>query len=181
MPAPTALIPSAPVPSLSLKLVDGGDWSTESASGDNFALLTFYRGFHCPKCRDHLTELQSCLDDLQACGTSVTAISMDPLDRAERSRDEWGLDRLQLAWGMSQQQAQQWGLHISTSRGKTSTGVEELTIFNEPGLFLVRSDGTLYASWAQTVPFGRPKTTEFASFINFVLEKDYPPRGTMAA
>ncbi|MDD9910564.1 MAG: peroxiredoxin-like family protein [Ahrensia sp.] len=181
MPAPVALIPSKPIPPLSLKLVDGNDWSTQSAAGENFALITFYRGFHCPKCKEQLQELQSNLTALRDRGVSVTAISMDPQGRAERARDEWDLDALPIAYGLTQEQAAEWGLHLSTSRGKTSMGVEETKIFNEPGLFLVRADGTLYASWVQTVPFARPKTADLLSMIDFVLDKDYPPRGTLAA
>ena len=71
------------------------------------------------------------------------------------------------------------GTPLFSSRGKTSTGVEELNQFNEPGTFLVRSDGTLFASWVQTIPAGRPKAPELVGFIGFILDKNYPPRGTL--
>ena len=74
---------------------------------------------------------------------------------------------------------------MSSSRGKTSMGVEELKVFNEPGLFIIRppkheAAGTLYASWVQSVPFARPQTSDLVSMLKFVNEKDYPPRGTLA-
>lgn len=146
MSGPTALVPGKSVPSLTLKHIEGRDWLSDSEVGANFSLLVFYRGYHCPKCKEQLLELQEKLADFQARGTSVAAISMDPQDRAEKARDEWGLQRLSIVYGLSEEQARAWGLHMSSSRGKTSMGVEELKIFNEPGLFLLRNDGTLYAS-----------------------------------
>ncbi len=180
MSAPTALIPGQPVPQLPLKFLDGTETDLAASLGKNFTLLVFYRGYHCPKCKDQLLELQAAKADFEALGTNVIAVSMDPQERAVSSRDEWQLPELPLAHGMTIDQARAWGLHMSTSRGKTSTGVEELKIFNEPGLFLIRNDGTLYASWVQTVPFCRPKTAEIVASIGFIQDKNYPPRGTLS-
>ena len=54
-------------------------------------------------------------------------------------------------------EARQWGLYISSGRGKTSTGVEEPALFSEPGLYPVRPAGTLYFGTVQTMPFARPR------------------------
>jgi hypothetical protein len=70
-----------------------------------------------------------------------------------------------------------WGLYISSSRGKTSAGVEEPALFTEPGLFLVRSDGTLYFASVQTMPFARPHFDEILQALDFVIANDYPARG----
>lgn len=43
---------------------------------------------------------------------------------------------------LSLAQARQWGPFISTSRGTTSIGIEEPALFAEPGVFIVRPDGT---------------------------------------
>lgn len=181
MSAPTALIPGKPVPELSLELASGAPWKLSDSKGKNFSLLTFYRGYHCPKCKEQLSELQGNLLMFENRGVAVTAISMDPQERTDLTVREWGIDRLQLARGLTVEGARQWGLHLSSSRGMTSIGVEELKIFNEPGLFLIRPDGELYASWVQTVPFARPRTSELLAAIDFVLDKNYPPRGTLEA
>ena len=73
--------------------------------------------------------------------------------------------------------ARDWGLFISSSRGKTSAGIEEPAQFSEPGVFLVRPDGTLYWSAIQTMPFARPHFRELLSAVDFVIAKDYPARG----
>lgn len=59
----------------------------------------------------------------------------------------------------------------------TSAGIEEPAQFSEPGVFLVRADGTLYWSAIQTIPFARPHFRELLSAVDFVIAKDYPARG----
>ena len=61
--------------------------------------------------------------------------------------------------------------------GKTSSGFEEPALFSEPGLFLVRPDGTIYFGSVQTMPFARPAFAEILGATKFVLEKGYPARG----
>ena len=55
--------------------------------------------------------------------------------------------------------------------------MEEPPLFSEPGLFLVRPDGTLYFGSVQTMPFARPSFAEIQGALDFVLANDYPARG----
>ena len=87
---------------------------------------------------------------------------------------------VKFAYGLSMSSARQWGLYISTSRGKTSTGVEEPPLFSEPGVFIVRPDGTLYYGAVQTMPFARPQFQDLLGAIDFAIAKDYPARGEYA-
>ena len=73
--------------------------------------------------------------------------------------------------------ARQWGLYISASRGKTSIGIEEPALFAEPGVFIVRPEGTLYYGAVQTMPFARPHFDELLAALDFALEKNFPARG----
>ena len=73
--------------------------------------------------------------------------------------------------------ARAWGLYISSSRGVTSTGLEEPSLFSEPGVFLVRPDRTLYWASVQSMPFARPHFRDILAALDFVIEKDYPARG----
>ena len=61
--------------------------------------------------------------------------------------------------------------------GVTSSGFEEPALFSEPGLFLVRPDGTLYFGTVQTMPFARPAFAEILGALDFVIAKNYPARG----
>jgi hypothetical protein len=78
---------------------------------------------------------------------------------------------------LSLQSARQWGLYISASRGQTSIGIEEPELFSEPGVFIVRPDGTLYYGSTQTMPFARPQFQDLLGAIDFAVAKDYPARG----
>jgi peroxiredoxin len=124
--------------------------------------------------RAQLQELNTRVSNLALRGVKVVAISSDTRERAERAKAEWGLDALRLAYGLELQTARMWGLYVSSGRGKTSLGIEEPAFFSEPGLFLIRGNGTLYFATIQTMPFFRPAIDEVISAIDFVVAKDYP-------
>lgn len=175
----TPLIPRQTVPSLSLPLVGGGNWSLEKDQPESFTLLIFYRGWHCPICRSQLQDAQSRMFDFQKRGVKLVAISTDDESRATSTKESWGLDKLSIAYGLSLRQAREWGLYLSTFRGTTSLGVEEPAKFNEPGLFLIKPDNTLYYVSVQSSPFARPSLSDLTKAVDFVLANDYPARGEL--
>jgi len=177
MSAITPLIPRQPVPELEVPTVGGGTWRLSEQTPENFTLIVFFRGLHCPICSGYLKDLQRKLGDFAATGVEAIAISPDSQARAEKSVADWGLDELTMGYGLSLEKAREWGLYISTGRGPTSSGVEETRQFSEPGLFMVRPDGTLYFGSVQTMPFARPSFAEVLNAAKFVVEKDYPARG----
>jgi hypothetical protein len=87
------------------------------------------------------------------------------------------LGDLRVGYGLPLERARAWGLYVSNSRGTTSIGIEEPAQFNEPGLFLVRPDGTLYYGAVQTMPFARPHMRDLLGGLDFAIAKDYPARG----
>ena len=87
---------------------------------------------------------------------------------------------LRIGFDLSLTKAREWGLYISTSRGKTSIGIEEPALFAEPGLFLVNADNTLYYLSVQSMPFVRPSFRELLGAVDFAIEKSYPARGEYA-
>ena len=175
------ILPRSEVPKLRVALAGGGTFDLMEDGGERFTMLIFYRGLHCPKCRDQLQDLLRLQDEFRAKGTAIVALSMDGAERAERTVDEWEIDGLHLGYGVTAAQAQAWGLFLSSGRGATSAGMEERQVFNEPGLFLVNADGSLYASWVQTVPFARPPADQLLSMVGFVQDKGYPERGVLEA
>ena len=110
-------------------------------------------------------------------GVKVLLVSGDGRERAQAFADKLNAPGLRVGYGLSLSSAREWGLYISTSRGKTSTGVEEPALFSEPGVFLVRADGTLYYGAVQTMPFARPHFDELMAAVDFAVAKDYPARG----
>jgi peroxiredoxin len=171
------LKPRAAVPALNVALAGGGQWDGGTAKPDKFTMVVFYRGLHCPICRAYLTELNRLAADFAQRGVEVIAISSDVQERAEKAKSEWTLPNVKIGYGLSEANARAWGLYISTSRGTTSIGIEEPARFSEPGLFLVKPDGTLYYGAVQTMPFARPHFDEMLKAIDFAVAKDYPARG----
>lgn len=166
------LIPCLPVPELKVQTTDGTVWNLFKQTPDNFTMVVFYRGFHCPICKKYLIELQSKLADFIGLGVHVIAISGDADKRALETKKKWGLENLMIGFGISIEEARKWGLFISKRIDE-----KEPDIFIEPGLFLIKPDGTLYASIISTMPFVRPSFREILSSIDIIVNNDYPARG----
>lgn len=171
------LKPRQRVPELDFDLVGGGRWSLAAQKPQNFTMVVFYRGLHCPVCRRYTSELNGMAGEFDKRGVSSVIVSTDTKERAEQAKSQWGLPNLAVGYGVSIDKAREWGLYISTSRGVTSAGIEEPPRFAEPGLFLIRPDATLYWASISTMPFARPRFGEIAQAIDFTLSKNYPARG----
>jgi peroxiredoxin len=171
------LKPRKPVPALEFDTVDGGRWSLAAQKPQNFTMVVFYRGLHCPVCRRYTTELNGMIGEFDKRGVSTVITSTDSKERAAEAKEKWGLLNLTVGYGVSIDKAREWGLYISTSRGVTSAGVEEPPLFAEPGLFLVKPDGTLYWANISTMPFARPHFSDIAGAVDFATSKNYPARG----
>ena len=170
-------VPRQPAPDLEIPTLGGTPWKLSARQPEKFSMIVFYRGFHCPACSMHLKDLNSRAGEFARRGVDTIAVSSDGEGRAQEAQNQWGLDQFTLGYGLSLDTARQWGLYISSSRGKSSTGVMEPDLFSEPGLFLVRPDGTLYFAMVQTMPFARPRFADILHTIDFVVDKDYPARG----
>jgi peroxiredoxin len=174
-----ALIPRRPVPALELPTLGGPVFDLSKQHPESFTMIVFYRGLHCPVCRRYLTELDGMVDEFGRRGVVVCVASSDTRDRAEETRAHWGLKNINLAYGLPLETAREWGLYISGSRGKTSIGIDEPAQFSEPGLFLVKPDGTLYWSSVSTMPFARPHFPDILQAIDFAVKNNYPARGEL--
>jgi peroxiredoxin len=173
----TALTPRLPVPALNVPLTQGGRFVLGASPGERFDMVVFYRGLHCPICAKYLMELERLAPEFAKRGVQVVAVSSDTAERAQAMAEKISASQLPIAHSLSLQNARQWGLYISTSRGKTSIGIEEPELFSEPGVFIVRPDGTLYYGSTQTMPFARPAFQDLLGAIDFAISKDYPARG----
>jgi len=169
----SVILPRTKVPNISFELAGGGQWSLTEQSPENFTMIVFYRGYHCPICKGQLQELQKMKNDFADAGVDTVAISSNGKDLAVKTKAEWQLDEIDLGYGLPLREAVSWGLHLSDKR----EGTEEPETFSEPGLFLIRPDGTLYFSSIQTMPFARPALKDVLSAVKFVVEKNYPARG----
>ena len=168
------LIPRRQTPELSLPRIGADPFTLSQSTPERMTMLVFYRGKHCPICKKYLTELGGKLDKFTDKGINVFAISMDSPERAAVSHEEWDTHDLPLAHSLSEDKAREYGLYISEKR----EGSEEPDVFSEPGLFVVKPDGTLHFAVVQSAPFTRPDLDDLLEGLMFTIEKDYPTRGT---
>ncbi|WP_276943044.1 peroxiredoxin-like family protein [Ferrimicrobium acidiphilum] len=165
-------VPTGSAPTLEVDLVGGGRFVLSAAAPERFTLVVFYRGWHCPICRGYLAQLDRAADELAGLGVEVVAVSGDDEARARRSVTEWGLARLRVGYGQSVDSMREWGLFVS--RGVKEPEPE---LFGEPGVFLVRADGTIYMVVLNSMPAARPRVDDLVGAIRFFVERGYPARG----
>lgn len=175
------LMPRQPVPGLQVPTLAHGAYALAADAPQNFTLLVFYRGLHCPICLKYLLELGRLLPEFEKRGVNVVVVSSDTRERAQAMADKLKAPALRIGYDLPLPVARAYGLYVSASIGKTSVGVEEPALFSEPGVFLVRPDGTLYYGSVQTMPFARPHFDELLAALDFALPKNYPARGEVAA
>jgi peroxiredoxin len=171
------LIPRQTTPDLDLDTLSHGRFSLSGDNPDLFTLIVFYRGLHCPICTKYLRELDRLAPEFEQRGVKPIAVSSDGRERAQAMVDKINASTMRMAYDLPLPLAREWGLYISTSRGKTSIGIEEPALFAEPGVFLVRPNRELYSAMIQTMPFVRPNFEELSQVLDFIIDKDYPGRG----
>jgi peroxiredoxin len=171
------LLPRQKVPQLTVPTVAHGSFDLMSEQPERMTLVCFYRGLHCPICAGYLKELERLTPAFSERGVGTIAISSDGEERAAEMARKIESVNLRVGYGVDLATAREWGLYISTSRGKTSLGIEEPALFAEPGVFLIRADGSLYYASVQTMPFVRPSFSDLVGAIDFVIKSDYPARG----
>ena len=167
------LTPDAQAPNLKLPLVGGGTFDLSAEKPENFTMVVFYRGHHCPVCKGYLGSLKALMSDYEKAGFSVVVASMNGPELAEQSAKEWDLGDMRVAHSVTLEDAKAWGLWIS----KAFKDVEA-DIFTEPGLFWIRPDGRLYLADISNMPWARPDLGNLVSKVGYALENSYPARGT---
>jgi peroxiredoxin len=171
------LMPRQKTPELSVPTLSSGPFDLATEKSERGVVVCFYRGLHCPICANYLKELEKQTPAFAERGVTTIAISSDGEERAQAMADKIEARQLRFGYDLSLEKAREWGLYISTSRGKTSIGIEEPALFAEPGLFLVTPEQKLYYGSVQTMPFVRPHFSELVGALDFAIKNDYPARG----
>jgi peroxiredoxin len=170
-------IPQQPPPALEVSTVGGGSWSLADQDDENFNMVVFYRGLHCPICSMYLGGLNKLAGEFSDRGVNILVVSSDSEERATEAKEKWGLDNLTVGYGVDLDKAREWGLYISAGKDVSGARIEEPALFSEPGLFLTKPDGSVYFVTTQTMPFARPAFAELLKGLDFVIAKNYPGRG----
>src|SRR5918996_6308090 len=164
--------PGGAAPSLELPTVGGQTFRLAEQAPKQFTMLVFNRGLHCPVCRAQLSELDRRFDELAEKGIDVVSVSGESEQRASLMREEWKIDNVPLAYGLSEAQMREWGLFVSHG-----VDADEPAVFNEPALFLISPDGSVYYESILSMPVGRPRLDDLLDGIGYWTANDYPARG----
>ncbi|WP_227271705.1 peroxiredoxin-like family protein [Roseobacter weihaiensis] len=171
------LLPRQKVPDLTVPTLEHGPFDLSNDAAEKGTVVCFYRGLHCPLCATYLAELEKLTPGFEERGVKTVALSTDGLERTQQMAEKMNAKTLRMGYDLSLTKAREWGLYISTSRGKTSIGIEEPALFAEPGLFMITPAQTLYYGSVQTMPFVRPHFSELMGALDFAIQNDYPARG----
>lgn len=167
------ITPQTQAPNLQVKLLGGETWTLKNQDPENFSMLIFYRGLHCPICEKYLKTLDSLVEAYAEKGVDVIAISMDSEARARKARMKWELsEQLKIGYELDKETANNWGLYLSKAIKDY-----EPEVFNEPGLFLIKPDNTIYFVTLNSTPWGRPHLASFVKVVDFINTSGYPARG----
>ncbi|WOE74666.1 redoxin domain-containing protein [Alterisphingorhabdus coralli] len=171
----TTLLPGQPSPDLMLDRVGGGHWSLRESTAERMVLIDFYRGLHCPRCKLHVIDIKNKLARFADRGVACVAISMDERQRAESAVSQWGLEGLDVGYGLSEEQARSWGLYLTDSINE-----REPRRFSEPAIIMVDSrNWQIYSAVYGTNPFNRVHAADILEGFDAMLARDYPPRGSV--
>ena len=166
------VMPRQEVPELEVNTVNGMVWNLRDQLPQNFTMVIFYRGLHCPVCKSYLEELNSKIEKFRDRGINVICISANNSSLAEKTVVEWDVEKLTIGHDFSIEDAREWDLYISKAVSE-----KEPDIFFEPALFLIRPDNSLYAASIQSMPFARPQFDDLLKSLDYIIKEDYPARG----
>ncbi len=167
----TELKAGAQFPALGWPAVSGGRVSP--AEGSGWRALIVYRGKHCPLCEKYLATLDELLDQFTASGIAVSVLSADPLEKAQAEAEQFGW-KFPVGYDLSMDDMRELGLFISNPRSPQETDRP----FAEPALFVVNPAGQTQIIDRSNAPFARPDLKSLLAGLQFVIEKNYPIRGT---
>lgn len=151
--------------------VDGSTRTIGTAT-ERWTALFVYRGRHCPRCKRFLNKLNAVLPDWTA-HMDVIVTSADTQDKAKADLAEFGWD-FDLCYGLTEPQMQALGLYVSEPLSEAETTDR----FAEPGMFVLRPDGTLMLVDISNGPAARPDLEELLDGMIFNINNNRPVRGT---
>ena len=172
MPTPKP-IPGNPIAPMSFPKLGGGT-ITVGGPTENWTLFVVYRGKHCPRCKKYLNTLSAMAGDWTDAGFNIAVVSADPEEKAQADQDEFGWN-FDLGYGLSEEQMATLGLYVTEPLSEAETDRR----FAEPGIFVLRPDGSQLLIAISNGPSARPELAELLDGMIFTKTNDRPPRGTV--
>ncbi|MGJ8585809.1 MAG: redoxin domain-containing protein [Marinosulfonomonas sp.] len=152
----------------------GGGHLTLGGEHANWSLIVVYRGKHCPRCKKYLNKLNEMRQAWADAGFEITVVSADPVEKAQADVDEFGWN-FDLGYDLSEDQMAALGLYVT----EPLSGSETDRRFAEPGVFVLRPDGSVLLVAISNGPSARPDLDELLDGMVFTKNNNRPPRGTV--
>ena len=159
-------------PTMVLGRVGGADQILPKIFSAQLTLVEFYRGFHCPRCRARLEELNSLCEEFAEAGIESISVSMDTKDRATNAVRDWDMKALPVFYGLKKEEARKLDLLISRSINE-----REPRLFCEPATFLVKTGGEIYVMTRSSMPIMRSNLRDALVAAEYLKNHRYPARG----
>jgi len=172
MPTPKPVAGSSLAPMSFPKL--GGGTITVGGKAENWTLFVVYRGKHCPRCKNYLNKLSAMSGEWTGNGFDIAVVSADTEEKAQADQDEFGWN-FDLGYGLSEDQMATLGLYVTEPLSDAETDRR----FAEPGVFVLRPDGSQLLIAISNGPSARPELAELLDGMIFTKSNDRPPRGTV--
>ncbi|MCF2904232.1 redoxin domain-containing protein [Octadecabacter sp. CECT 8868] len=157
---------------MSFPKLGGGELSV-GGENDKWTLFIVYRGKHCGRCKKYLKILNDMRSDWADAGFDVAVVSADTEAKAQADVAEFGWE-FDLGYGLTEEQMGILGVYVSDPLSPTETDRR----FAEPGVFVLRPDGSILLISISNGPSARPDLVELLDGMIFTIKNDRPPRGT---
>ena len=138
------------VPDVSLKTIEGKEFSLKKETADKLTVMIFYRGGWCPYCNRHLADVQKAQDDLAKLGYQVLAVSPDGAAELKATTDKEHLTYTLLsdadlkateAFGLGFKLADDTVEKYKNYGIKLTAKKDEKFVLPVPAVFLIGKDG----------------------------------------
>lgn len=172
MPTPKPT-PGSILAPMSFPKVGGGELSV-GGPRERWTLFIVYRGKHCGRCKKYLKILNDMRGEWDAGGFDVAVVSADTLEKAQADQQELGWE-FDLGYGLTEDQMNTLGVYVTEPLSPSETDRN----FAEPGVFVIRPDGSILLISISNGPSARPELAELLDGMIFTIENDRPPRGTV--
>jgi peroxiredoxin len=152
----------------------GGGSIDIGGARDAWTLFVVYRGKHCPRCKAYLNTLEDMQSEWADAGFDIVVVSADTEEKAVADLAEFGWT-FPLGYGLDEDQMSTLGLYVTEPLSDAETDRR----FAEPGVFVLRPDGSLLLVAISNGPSARPDLAALLDGMIFTKENDRPPRGTV--
>ncbi|ALF56592.1 alkyl hydroperoxide reductase [Nostoc piscinale CENA21] len=160
-------------PVLEVKTLNGTIWKLADQTPNNYTMIVFYRGLHCPICEQYITDLEQKLDAFQKLGVEAIAISGDSLEKTQQFQQQANIQNTTIGYDFTPDDMRRWGLYLTKGHFES-----EPALFSEPAVFLIKPDGRLYFANIGTHPFSRVDFAFLLKGLEYIIPRNYPFRGT---